>query len=193
MRRRYAITEMLEMVYQPNRAACFRILAGNWDLFTTVPGSSCNHQAWPGGYYDHVEEVMNMAIVLYDSMSARRPLPFSLSDALLVLFLHDIEKPWKYELGEDGELRIIESLRAKEAQHAFRDRKLQEEGIVLTPDQKNGMRYVEGELNDYSGSRRVMGELAAFCHMADIASARIWHDYPLAENDPWEGAKRMRQ
>ena len=39
---------------------------------------------------------MNYACFLYDKMSELRPLPFLLSDALLVLFLHDIEKPVKY-------------------------------------------------------------------------------------------------
>lgn len=186
------MVEMLDLLHQPYRAVCLKILSENWVLFRSAPGSSHNHQAWPGGYYDHVEEVMNTAIVLYEAMCDCRQLPFSLSDALLVLFLHDIEKPWKYEPGEDGNLRIIESLRTKEAQHEFRDRKLQEEGVMLTSDQKNGMRYVEGEHGDYSTSHRSMNELAAFCHMADVASARIWHDYPLKQSDPWVGAKRLQ-
>jgi hypothetical protein len=26
--------------------------------------------------------------------------------------------------------------------------------------------------------------------MCDVASARLWHDYPLEQDDPWEGAGR---
>jgi hypothetical protein len=77
-----------------NGAACARLLVGNRRLFESARGSSHNHQAWSGGYVDHVTEVMNVAVVLYDALNTKRPLPFTLSDALLVLFLHDIEKPW---------------------------------------------------------------------------------------------------
>jgi hypothetical protein len=39
---------------------------------------------------------MNIAIELYKNLGSHRPLPFSLSDVLLILYLHDLEKPWKY-------------------------------------------------------------------------------------------------
>src|SRR5262249_9207094 len=72
-------------------------LAEHNDLFWSARGSSHNHQAWAGGYAHHVREVMNVAVVLYDALGQLRPLPFSLSDALVVLFVHDLEKPWAYE------------------------------------------------------------------------------------------------
>jgi len=188
----YTVEQMLDMVDEPNRSACFRILVDNRKLFQTVQGSSNNHQAWPGGYFDHVQEIMNIALVLYRQLNSLRSLPFSLSDALLVVFLHDIEKPWKYEVGEDGQLQYIEALKTKQAQHEFRNRKLREYGIVLTADQENGMKYVEGEFNDYTNKRRVMGPLAALCHLADVTSARIWFDHPMVSADLWLGAERKR-
>ena len=135
---------------------------------------------------------MNIAYQFYHLMESLRPLSFSLSDALLVVFLHDIEKPWKYELNNEGQLDEIEAMRDKEVQHQFRAKKMTEYGIVLSLEQQNGMRYVEGELKDYSGWERKMNPLAALCHMADVASARIWFDHPLADADAWEGAKRIR-
>ncbi len=191
--RYYTVKQMLEMISEPNRAACLRILADHRTLFQTVQGSTHNHQAWPGGYFDHVQETMNIVLAEYNFWHAIRPLPFPVADALLVMFLHDIEKPWKYELGEDGHLQHIESLRSKEAQHEFRARKLAEYGLTLTLEQENAMRYVEGEMNDYSNCRRVMGELAALCHCADVKSARLFYNYPLAHDDPWTGATRFRQ
>lgn len=188
----FSIEQMLTMLIGPNYTACNRLLADNRKLFQTVQGSTNNHQAWPGGYWDHVQEIMNITIVLYDRLSSIRHLPFSLPDALTVVFLHDIEKPWKYEIGPDGQLRHIESLRTKEAQHEFRARKLKEYGIVLTQSMENAMRYVEGEFNDYTNSRRVMGPMAALCHLADVTSARIWFNHPLEEGDPWSGAGRFR-
>lgn len=181
------------MIDDPQREICQKILEDNRKLFQTVQGASNNHQAWPGGYQDHVQEAMNLAIVFYEKMNSLRPLPFSLSDALLVLFLHDLEKPWKYEIGEDGKVKYKESMKTKTEFREFRNRKLKEYGLVLTEDQENGMKYVEGEHNDYTNKRRVMGSLAAFCHLCDVTSARVWHDHPLAENDPWPGAIRLRE
>ncbi len=188
----FSIDELLEMVDSPNREACQKLLDEQRQLFQVVQGSKHNHQAWIGGYQDHVQEIMNIAYQLYHLMESLRPLPFSLSDALLVVFLHDIEKPWKYELNSDGKLDEIEAMRDKEAQHQFRAKKLAEYGIILSPEQQNGMRYVEGELKDYSGWERKMNPLAALCHMADVASARIWFDHPLVDADVWEGAARIR-
>lgn len=188
----YTIEQMFAMIDEPNRTACFRIFLENRKLFQTVQGSTHNHQAWPGGYQDHVQEIMNIAAYLYPRMHMLRSLPFSLSDALLVLFLHDIEKPWKYEIGSDGELQHTASFRTKKAQHEFRSEKLREYDITLTLEQENGMRYVEGELNDYTNRRRVMCPLAAFCHTCDVWSARGWFNHPLEQNDPWSGAMRIR-
>jgi len=185
----YDIEQSLKLVAEPHRSACLRILRENRGLFERVQGSTNNHQAWEGGYLDHVQEVLNIGRVLYDGLGSLRPLTFSLSDALLVLFLHDIEKPWKYRIAADGNLEHIPELRTKDAQHAFRMRKLTEYGIMLTDEQLNGLMYVEGELDDYTNTRRVMGPLAAFCHLADVTSARIWFDYP---SDPWPGATRER-
>ncbi len=186
------IEQLIDLISEPNREICRRILSENRGLFQLVQGASNNHQAWPGGYFDHVQETMNIAAALYQQMNALRPLPFSLSDALLVLFLHDIEKPWKYEIGSDGKLKYKDELKTKSDCHEFRNRKLAEYGIILTENQENGMKYVEGEHNDYTNLRRVMGPLAAFCHLCDVTSARIWHDHPIRENDQWNGAGRIR-
>ena len=151
----HTVTEMLYMIDEPNQSACWKIFEKNCKLFRAVQGSTNNHQNWPGGYYDHVREVMNVAIDLYAFLNSHRPLPFSLSDLLLVLFLHDIEKPWKYELHDDG------------------------------------IKYVEGEHDDYSNQQRVMGPLACVAHMCDVASARLWFNHPSKKDDPWTGASRV--
>jgi len=153
----YIIEEMLEMIDEPNRMACSRILEDNRKLFQTVQGSTNNHQNWPGGYFDHVQEIMNIAVVLYEQLNSIRSLPFSLSDLLLVVYLHDVEKPWKYELREDEQLHHKATMQNKEDHQRFRMEKLAEYGVVFTPEQENGVKYAEGELNDYSNRRRVMG------------------------------------
>ncbi len=193
MRYYLSIEELINIIPKENRRSrLLKILSDNRKLFQTVQGSTNNHQAWFGGYIDHVREVMNIAYNLYDTLYSMRPLPFSIADALLVLFLHDIEKPWKYELKEDGQLYHLPEFETKAQAHAFRQKKLDEYGIVLTPEQQNAMLYVEGEFNDYSNLERKMGPLAAFCHLCDVTSARIWFDHPMEEDDPWYGARRIR-
>src|SRR5258708_4498810 len=98
------IGALLALIDEPNGSLCLKILHDNHELFAKVQGSTNNHQNWPGGYLDHVTEVMNIAVALYPLYASIRRLPFSLSDAPLVLYLHDVEKPWKYELRGDGQL-----------------------------------------------------------------------------------------
>ncbi len=188
----FSVEELLRLIDEPNRSACARLLNDNRALFETVQGSTNNHQNWKGGYIDHIQEIMNIAVVLHHSLSECRSLPFSLSDALTVVYLHDVEKPWKYELGEDGRLNEIPAMREKEAQIQFRFEMLKKYGIVFTPEQDNAMRYVEGESKDYSSRHRVAGPLAAFCHLCDVTSARIWFDHPKEQADSWIGASRVR-
>jgi hypothetical protein len=188
------IEELISFIDEPNRTACMKILVENRKLFETIPGSTHNHQTFFGGYFSHVLDGMNYAYYLYDfDASFGRPLPFTKSDALLIFFLHDLEKPWRIEVMEDGTVRNRPGLDTKEAFKEFREKKLVEYGISLTPAQLNGLTYVEGEIKDYSSKHRVMNELAAFCHKVDVMSARIWFDYPKhAGEDEWIGADRVR-
>lgn len=190
----FTIEELIGFIDEPNLSACMRILTENRKLFETIPGSTHNHQTFIGGYFSHILDCMNYAYYLYDfDASFGRPLPFSKSDGLLILFLHDLEKPWRIEVMPDGTVRNRPSLDTKEAFKEFREKKLEEYGISLTPAQMNGLTYVEGEIKDYSSTHRVMNELAAFCHKVDTWSARAWYDYPKpAGIDEWIGADRVR-
>lgn len=189
----FTIEELIGFIDEPNSNACMKILTENRKLFETIPGSTHNHQTFVGGYFSHILDCMNYAYYLYDfDASFGRPLPFSKSDGLLILFLHDLEKPWRIEVMPDGTVRNRPGLDTKEAFKEFREKKLEEYGMVLTPPQMNGLTYVEGEIKDYSSTRRVMNELAAFCHKVDTWSARAWYDYPKpAGIDEWIGADRV--
>lgn len=167
------LDELLALLPTTQRDACIRIYRDNEDLFRRAKGSSHNHQAWEGGYLGHMQEVMNLAVLLWPLLDAQRPLPFSVGDALLVLWLHDLEKPWVYA----GELPMAK----KEQKRGFRLQKINEYEIALTQPQFTALRYVEGEGDDYSNQRRAMNELGAFCHVCDVISARIWFDHPRSE------------
>lgn len=187
------LEQLLKYIDEPDRTIRRKILADNRILFETIPGSTHNHQAWPGGYIDHVTDGMNLARHLYAFLaSCGRPLPFSLSSALKIFFDHDLEKPWRIVLLPTGEVTNREGLTTKADFKRFRQEKLEEYGVVFTPEELNALTYVEGEANDYSSKHRVMNELAAFCHMVDVWSARGWFNYPKALDDEWTGARRFR-
>lgn len=192
MERYKTIEELIGMIDEPNQTGCKRLLEDNRQLFQKVQGSTNNHQNWLGGYIDHITEVMNIANVTYPVWNNLRPLPFSKSDALLTVYLHDVEKPWKYELRDDGQLYHRAGMDTKEQHQAYRMKVLEQYGIMLTPEHINGLKYAEGELNDYSNRERKMGPLAAFTHMCDVTSARLWFAHPQETDDPWKGARRFR-
>jgi hypothetical protein len=174
------LSALLALVPQPNHSKLWKIINEHWATVAVAHGSSHNHQAWKGGYLDHVAETMNIACQLYRTLSLRK-LPFYLHEALEVMFLHDIEKPFADELKAAGKY-------TKADRKQFRTDTIQKYEIKLTPAQENALRYVEGVPDsEYTPGERTMGELAAFCHCCDILSARLWHD--KGENVPapdWE-------
>jgi hypothetical protein len=181
------ILEMLEMMEEPYRTPCRRSYIENEKLFRTVRGSTHNHQTWLGGYHDHIEDAMNKALrEVRDEIATGRPLPFTMTDALVAVYLHDFEKPWRFRLLPDGIWENTGTMQTKPERQAFREAKLAEYGIIVSPKIANAIRYAEGEGDDYRSDRRVMNELAALVHICDVYSARLRHDYPRA-GDPLSG------
>lgn len=162
------IEAMLDLVDEPHRTDCLNFIATHRRLFDSSKGSAIKHQAWPGGYRDHITEVMNIALVTYRALSEIRPLPFSLSDALLGCFIHDIEKVWVHAIDEADRKAIDITARND----------ILEEQFHLTPEHWNSVHYAHGEGKDYHPTKRVQGPLAAFVHHADNTSARVWFDFP---------------
>lgn len=170
------IRAMLEDgVCAPHNKFALQLLDEHLELFKNTPGSSHNHQVWEGGYLDHVEQTMTIAGHLYDEWHDwQGELPFSKSDVLLIMFLHDLDKPfvksgqWPNHSKKSRTLQKI----------AYIDQYFGRYNVKFSADQWNALEFVEGEGDDYSGERRVMGPLAALCHCADVMSARVWFDYP---------------
>jgi len=177
---------------EQNRNAFVRLITDCPREFEHAQGSTYNHQAWDGGYKDHVVETLNIAHWLY--VNSPRALPFKLSEALEVMFLHDLEKPFKQFpnaptiIGSWAQLELdlhydhMESFRValspKQFRREFRNQLIRKYGIQLTDAQENALRYVEGVPDsEYTPKERIMEELAAFCHCCDILSARLWHNY----------------
>lgn len=177
------IHDLINQIDEPNLSGCRALLFEFTEIMKSGYGSSAAHHSWEGGYIDHITEAMNIAKKLYETLSSLRRLPFSLSDVYLILFLHDLEKPWKYykdlSTGKLTKSLQFKSETLKESKALSRDFRLnliQKFNIELNETQMNALTYIEGENGDYRPGKRTMNELAAFCHMCDIASARIWYD-----------------
>lgn len=200
----YDLASMLNLIDEPNRSACWQLWSDNDELFRQAPGSGYNHQAWTGGYQDHITEAMNLWLLLYSGFEVTGRLAqlpayeqFSCSDGLLVLFWHDVEKLWTcvLENGQpvreaDGRLRRRPELADKAVRKQFAQAKIHEYGVVLNPLLQNALDYVEGIRDyDYSPNDRRMWPLAALCHACDMLSARAFYAFPLEAGDAW-GARR---
>lgn len=181
-----SLVELIEMIDRPMKTKVFDIYHKYRHEFSTAQGSQHNHQAWEGGYVDHVTDMMNIARLLYQAMNDKRKLPFTLSDALGVIFFHDIEKAFPARIDALARPSGDYFTRPK-AKSKIRYKVIHEERAweLFNDEQKNALDHAEGEGNGYTNERRTMCPLAAFVNMCDVASARIWFDRPLGDGEPW--------
>jgi hypothetical protein len=169
------------MIDEPNRTSCEKIYLENKDIFDKAKWSTIKHQAWEWWYLDHIKDISNIAIKLYKNFSVwDRKFDFSLSDALLTLFLHDLEKPWKYAWNDEQ----IKELKSFHNYKEFIMSKINEYWFVLNNNHLNALKYVHWEWDDYNPNVRIQWPLWAFIHICDTMSARIWFDFPK-NNDSW--------
>ena len=161
----------LEKIEEPNASRCKKLYKDFEDRFKSAPGSLRKHQAWKGGYIQHIEETMNLGQMIYKEMNEFRKLTFSFADVILVLFLHDLEKPFRYVPTKKEFKTDIEK-------HEFIQSLIKKYKIKLTANHKNALTYIHGEGDSFSRTKRIQKPLAAFVHCLDTMSARIWFDEP---------------
>lgn len=163
-------------IEEPNRSAMVRLYTVEQERLHLCPGSTHNHQVWPGGYTDHLLAMLQFAKIIFAQVSPEKGLSFG--DLALVIFLHDIEKPWKYVSTPTGEkIDFKNELEISE----FRQRILERYGFQLAHKHLNALKYAHGEGADYRADKRVMNELAALLHICDVWSARVQYDLCLLD------------
>ncbi len=175
------LRELLESITDSRGAVMLQIYNDNKDLFHFAAGSSHNHQAWEGGYADHIAEILRINIVLYDSLNALRLLNFSKDSAAIVLFLHDAEKPFRYGPKDDGRChpwreKAVSGVDWEQLKHEIIAKWQEEYGFSLFDDEYNALIYTHGEGDDYRKDKRVACPLAAYVHHCDNTSARIYYN-----------------
>ena len=180
---------MLLDMQDERKTAMLRIYDHYRDLFHFAAGSGHNHQAWPGGYADHIAECLRVNRATYQALAAIRPLPFTEDSAAICLFLHDIEKLFRYGPADHPEVKVWHSWADhydatrpvgaswqtwEEIKAEILNEWLNTYAFFLDPDEINALKYTHGEGDDHLKDRRVAGPLAAHCHHCDNTSARIW-------------------
>lgn len=176
--KKLSLEQLLNYMDEQKAQICNNFLKENIDKIKLLPGSVQKHQAWEGGYIDHIVEVMNIADMLYDVMNKRRKLPFAFGDALFVLFFHDFDKLERYVL-KDG---VVQAEEYNTSVNRIKEVLEMRWSYTITQEEYNAFKYTHGENSDYSESR-LMGELATFVHCCDTISARIWYNYGKNRDD----------
>jgi len=178
--------ELIGLIEGQNKQAVARFMqdSDNSLAVETSPGSRYSHHNWRGGYKEHIRQTMAIAkdlYALFQDTDRIKELPeqecFDLSDALIVMFLHDIEKPFMYKIDEFGYIETINKM-TKCQRKVFRQNIIDDYGFVISPAMENALLYVEGVRDDdYLPGERADWPLAAICHAADNLSARGFYSY----------------
>lgn len=166
-----SIDYYLNLIEGENGIACRKMFAKYQSIFEKAPGSKVKHQAWEGGYVQHLCQTMALAEFLYEPIKNIGGVDFELSDGVLILFLHDLEKPFKYVEG-----RVFNNDAEKKD---FILSQVKMFNIILNEKHLNALKYIHGEGDDYSPTVNVQWPLSAFVHICDVNSARIWHNVKI--------------
>lgn len=182
---KWTVHRWLDEVNGPNSHAVYDFIhdADHRARIDWAPGSRDAHHAWEGGYAEHLRQTMWIAahtFELFEQSGRLEELPdeeyFDLSDALTVLFLHDIEKPFIYDFDGSRVVKVVDMPKAE--RKAFRQEVIEKYGFEITPTMENALLHVEGVRDEhYVPGERADQPLAALCHAADNLSARGFYSH----------------
>lgn len=74
------------------------------DAYFKNPASCIRHHNWASGYMDHIYEVVEISVRLYNLMvtDLKAKLSFTREDVILVAYVHDINKLFRYRKTEEA-------------------------------------------------------------------------------------------
>ena len=181
--------QIVQLVEMPNRDPIIDAYVQNAKKIARTPGARKKHQAWEGGYLDHVVYSTNYGIKLHNlNLEFGFKPDHNEGDIALVMLLHDFGKIVRYKRVEDCWDYVKNP---DKAEHDFLDKSIKDYGFQLNDIQKNALEFVHGEGSKYTPNGRLMLSLATICHQADVWNARYSPNNPLPHGqEHWLGAYR---
>jgi hypothetical protein len=147
------------------------------EALLTAPGSVSGGVARPGGYVDHLRQLFGLVDFMYATVSAAYgALPFDLSSVHKVLFFSTVEKVVGRGPGAPAGTGFD--------RETYLNRTLAGYDVTFTMAEVNALTYARGEGPAYRSDRRVMNELAGFCHACDVLLARTLYDRAVPATGP---------
>lgn len=152
-----------------------------------MPAAVSHHHFWTGGILQHISEVMTIVQVLYRIMERIRgtPTTFTMDDAILVAYIHDLDKLERYE-------RNTTNWKTKGVAYPFKAKedlltcestgliatKCAQYRIELSREHLHSLAFHHGGFSEYMSSVYVkyqpeMSPLATLLHCADLMSGFI--------------------
>lgn len=61
------LTDYLQTLDDPRKESIIKFHEDHLSLMLETKGSNSNHQAWKGGYLDHIQESLNIADIIYSA------------------------------------------------------------------------------------------------------------------------------
>src|SRR3989344_8253138 len=147
--KKQSLQKLISKMAPHQQSVCRGIMSDFKSKFDKIPGSLHNHQAWIGGYRDHVEEILNIACVVYTALNKKRKLDFTLGESLFVLFLHDLDKLYRYEICSDGSI-ISRDYCSSNYLKSIRQMLHKKYKYVMRNEELDALKYVHGEGDSYS-------------------------------------------
>ena len=149
----------------------------NERLFDSRPASTKYHHSWDGGLGDHIAQVMELGMGIFNVVKEQAvDMSCTLDDVLIIGFIHDLDKldkytndfpgaPWKYK---EGRLNFDEIVRTV---HICTT----DIGLVLTENQLEALSHHHGMWSNDRSSvfayrPNDMTTLSAITHTADLIS-----------------------
>lgn len=163
-----------------SREKYLRLYNSILDDFTTAPAAVKYHHNWMGGLYVHTEQVMNIAVDMFNDWKDN--LNIKLDDIIIVSFIHDLDKMYRYELRPESERKknkVFYLFKTRKDKHNYSNemevlRILAGYNISLTKEQTEALAWHEGGWSDASFLKhKSNSQLPVIIHIADLFSAKI--------------------
>jgi len=164
-----------------NNFKCINLLDYILDKYPNPTGTIYDDNSYESDYYKHMSDILDYASKMFKHLLLKVKLEFSLSDAILVLFLHDIVTTIKYtpvltKTGVIDENGMIEE-EIYEYETASYDEIIEilinKFNIKLTEEHKLVLKHIHGEGEDYRKNKKILSPLSAFCHSCELIKPLI--------------------